>query len=137
MKITILPHMRIGEVQKAFHILFPYLKLEFYKNMSDVKLGRKMIETMQIPKAQVAVTNGQLDVSPDITVRQLESSIKKQFMLMAQVFRKSGNTWLQTTTTDDSTLRQLNQHGKEISEGNPNDIVNDPVDYDLDRDASH
>ena len=65
-----------------------------------------------------------------------EKIFKDQFSLAVQVFRRSGNLWLETTMTDNWTLRQQNEHGREISTDNKkNDLGKD--DYELSRDADH
>ena len=66
---------------------------------------------------------------------ELEKIFKDQFGLAVQVFRKSGNLWLETTMTDNWTLQQQNNHGKEISAGNNKNNVT--TDFDLNRDADH
>jgi hypothetical protein len=68
-------------------------------------------------------------------VKDLEKIFKDQFSLAMQVFRKSGNLWLETTMTDNWTLQQQNEHGREISTGKTTKDI--PDDFDLTRDASH
>jgi len=67
-------------------------------------------------------------------VIDLEKMFKNRFNLSAQVFRKSGNLWLETTMTDNWTLLQQNNHGREISTGKKNPDKAD--DFDLNRDAT-
>ena len=50
-----------------------------------------------------------------MTVNQLELLIFSKFGLAAQVFRKSGNVWLETSATDNWTLLQQNNEGAELS----------------------
>ncbi len=54
-------------------------------------------------------------VSEDQTVLEVEQFFKLHFNLNAQVFRKSGNNWLETTLTDSWTLKKQNQEGMELS----------------------
>ncbi|MEI9910895.1 MAG: hypothetical protein WDO71_15215 [Bacteroidota bacterium] len=51
-----------------------------------------------------------------MTVGQLEDIFQKQFGLQVQVSRRSGTLWLETTMTDNWTLKQQNDHGRELSE---------------------
>jgi hypothetical protein len=60
---------------------------------------------------------GDLVFSESTKVRELENDLREGFHLNAQVFRRSGNIWLETTMTDKWTLKQQNEHGKEISGG--------------------
>ena len=129
--------MLIGEVQKRFNSLFPYLKLEFYKSIQDIKNGMRMNEKKSIADGQQIIIDKKLDISPAMSVRALEKSFKDEFTLIAQVFRRSGNIWLQTTITDDWSLWHQNEHGKEITEGHQKNIKENPIDFDLDRDNLH
>jgi len=58
---------------------------------------------------------GELDIPDTLTVGELENLFMDRFGLSVQVFRRSGNLWLETTMTDNWTLKQQNDHGKEIS----------------------
>jgi hypothetical protein len=49
-------------------------------------------------------------------VSELENLFKRKYKLNIQVFRKSGNAWLETTVTDAWTLDKQNQEGIELSE---------------------
>jgi tyrosyl-tRNA synthetase len=60
-------------------------------------------------------------------VAELEGVFAKNFGLSVQVFRKSGNLWLQTTTTDNWTLAEQNQIAAEKYEANE-DSMPDPMD---------
>jgi hypothetical protein len=137
MRLKIKPAMQVAEVQQAFTKMFPYLKLEFYKSPGDVKAGRVMKGSMHIADLKAGVPESGIDVAPGMMVSELEGRFRDQFSLTVQVFRRSGNTWLQTTMTDDWTLQHQNEHGKEISEGIPDNKATDELDYDLDRDAAH
>lgn len=86
-----------------------------------------------IAEAQKKITEGSIEITGEMKVRELERALGKLFPLRAQVFRRSGNIWLETTMTDDWTLAQQNEHGREISASdNKKDAVED--DYDLNRD---
>jgi hypothetical protein len=50
------------------------------------------------------------------TVRVLEQLFLEQFGILAHVLRKSGNSWLETTKTEDWTLKRQNDEGKELSQ---------------------
>jgi hypothetical protein len=134
MKLDIRPDMQISEVQRKFNSQFPYLKLEFYKNRRDMSAGRLMNRSKQIGEAEEVITDSYLEIEPGMTVKELESNLAKIFTLSVQVFRKSGNTWLQTTMTDNWTLQRQNEHGKEISESE-GDKNREPGDFDLERDV--
>jgi hypothetical protein len=52
-----------------------------------------------------------------MTVSELESLLLQLFGLPVQVYRKSGNFWMETRMTRDWTLKQQNEHGKDIASG--------------------
>ena len=141
MLVHIFPSRLISEVQKEFNALFPFLKLEFFrhKNYAEPDYSAQSIipHNRKIAEGQAAITDGKIDITPDMKVIELENMLKKDFSLAAQVFRRSGNLWLETTMTDNWTLEQQNEHGKEISTPKVTDPNKDISDFDLTRDADH
>ena len=59
-------------------------------------------------------------VTQNETVSTLENELWKNFGLSAQVFRKSGNLWIETSLTDSWTLEQQNREGFEMSSSHKN-----------------
>lgn len=141
MRLNITPNRLISEVQKEFNAEFPFLKLEFYQNKGyqqpDFSANKILPHTRKIADAQSAITDGDMDVRADMKVKELEKAFKDEFALVVQVFRRSGNLWLQTSMTDNWTLGQQNEHGKEISGVQPDKEAIDSTDYDLTRDADN
>ena len=56
-----------------------------------------------------------IDISPSMTVRELENECEKLFGICLQVYRRSGNLWLETTMTENWTISHQNKSGSEIS----------------------
>ncbi len=139
MHLHIGPDRLISDIQKEFNNMFPFLKLEFFNNRSFSRSGfsaQKIIsQNRKIGDTQSGIVNANIEIGEQMKVNELESIFKNQFSLAVQVFRKSGNIWLETTMTDNWTLQQQNKHGREISTGNT--IINKAEDYDLNRDADH
>lgn len=137
MKLRIAPNRLISDVQKDFNNAFPFLKIEFFqKRMQQpaFTFQEMLPHNRRVVDGQTAITDGDIEISSTMTVKDLEEIFKEQFSLAVQVFRRSGNLWLETTMTDGWTLGLQNQHGKEISTINKKE--NPPGnDYDLDRDA--
>jgi hypothetical protein len=118
MKLHITPTRIIQEVQTEFNRTYPYLKLEFFDKScgyhrlpADAALDSCPYRQLNIPD----IPEGDVEISDRMTVYELESQLQDHFRLSAQVFRKSGNIWMETTRTDHWTLRDQNEHGKEIS----------------------
>ena len=51
-----------------------------------------------------------------MTVTDLEQNFSDVYGLSIQVFRKSGDVWLETTITDGWTLEKQNEQGKMLSQ---------------------
>ena len=107
----------VGEVQKDFTNAYPFLKLEFYRNTSGRRgstIRENLIKTVLLNVAGNH-KEGDIEITDSMTVGQLEQSFYDNFGMMVQVSRKSGPIWLETTMTDNWTLRQQNEHGRELS----------------------
>lgn len=139
MQLNIAPNRLIKDIQKEFNEIFPFLKLEFFKTKSFSRsefMAHQIIPSnRKIGEGQQEIIDGNIEVNENMKVKDLENIFKDRFRLAAQVFRKSGNLWLETTMTDNWTLQQQNDHGREIS--TVKNIKNRSEDFDLNRDAEH
>jgi hypothetical protein len=119
MKLLISGDRQIKDVQNDFSDGFAYLKIEFFKgngaairSAKDQPLYSPMYKIKDISRN---LQDGEIEVTESMTVKELEQKFKDQFNLGIQLFRKSGNLWLETTMTSSWTLQQQNTHGMEIS----------------------
>lgn len=138
MKLVINPTRLISDMQRDFSEMFPFLRLEvFLRRSRQVNENKRIISgDKRIGDAQSIPADGSIDIREDMKVQDLERAFLTDFGLNVQVLRCSGNLWLQTTMTDSWTLRQQNEHGREISTtGEVKE--NRSSDYDLERDADH
>ena len=139
MCLHIAPNRFISEIQMEFNKKFPFLKLVFFNknalSRSDYSASQLVTGNKKIGDLQVVITDGYLQLKDEMKVYELEDRLKKEFSLGTQVFRKSGNLWLETTMTDNWTLQQQNNHGREIS--TENNVKEKTQDFDLNRDADH
>ncbi|MES2679484.1 MAG: hypothetical protein V4635_06340 [Bacteroidota bacterium] len=117
--LTIQKGMKISTLQKKFNADFPFLKLEFFKHPHKVNRGNNKKDQVRSDSMLVAAISStkeaELVITADLTVAAVEQMIMDNFGLPVQVFRKSGRSWLETTLTDDWTLRKQNQEGLELS----------------------
>ncbi len=113
--MRIAPSKLISEVQSEFNGAFPFLKLEFFRHNTTAGHNAVSFSGKRVGDFQTAVTDGSLDIYPEMKVGELEKTLKDKFRLNAQVFRRSGKLWLQTTMTDHWTLQKQNEHGMELS----------------------
>ena len=109
------PDQPLSFLQKQFSDLFPYLKIECFKSPHQ-KNGGSTRRKMHTPETHLRSCMhgniyGTLSINPRMTVNMLEEHFRKEFNLNIQVFRASGNVWLETTATDSWTLKQQNEEG--------------------------
>lgn len=139
MNLHIAPNRLISDIQNEFNTVFPFLKIEFFNNKSlfraDFSSKQIIPSIRKIGDSQLSITDGIIEIDQEMKVSELEKLFRTQFNLAVQVFRKSGNLWLETTMTDNWTLQQQNNHGREISTSKI--IPKKADDYDLNRDADH
>jgi len=138
MRLLINAEKLIKDLRKEFSEAYPFLQLEFFNNEGARKTRYspfKKIEHEKILGDAGILKNhkGYIDIKDSTTVLELENVLMDEFGLSAQVFRKSGNIWLETTMTDDWSLKQQNDHGREITSSFEDE--NRPFnDFDLNRD---
>ena len=107
-------------LQKEFSKHFPFLKIEFFREPCIKGKGNskdKMITTSEtISSLQIKKHFGKISYTSSSTVAEVEEKFLSKFGLCMQVFRKSGNIWLETTSTDDWTLEQQNEEGRSLAQ---------------------
>ncbi len=119
MKITITDHRKIFAVQKEFSEMFPYLRLEFYSK--QYKRGNSLVKSLMkhisksIAECRTKNSSDNIEIQPQTTVSGLKQGFNDVYGLTAEVFRKSGNLWLEITDSTDQTLEQQNGEAKEMS----------------------
>jgi len=132
MIIEVKQNKTIADVQDNFCQFYPFLKLDFYKKTSGrigAVLRQKLIKTTLLNAAGNG-KEGELEISDSMTVGQLEKSFYDRFGMVVQVSRKSGTLWLETTMTDSWTLKQQNDHGRELSTPTTRILPDSEIDYD-------
>jgi hypothetical protein len=120
MTLTIDDNKKISAIQQEFTAMFPYLKLEFFKYAHKVHQGnpkKDMLNTNLILKQiRDKHANGKLEIKENMKVSDLETAFQTLFGISAQVFRKSAGSWIETSVTDDWTLKQQNDEGKDLND---------------------
>jgi hypothetical protein len=132
MKIELGTEKTIAEVQREFGTLFSALSLQFFTKKHEAYKGspakfmiqdtnQKLVEIEKHPHS------GSLYIEPEMPTWQLERLFEEAFGLHVQVFRKSGNTWLETSVSDDLTLETQNVKGLQSMRHHFDQV--DPLDY--------
>lgn len=116
MELIINNNTVLKQVQSEFNSLYPYLKIEFVA--TTPKSGAKLAKLL--PNStfrQVLHTNDdvRINVSGKRTVADVEKDFRDRTGLGIQLYRKSGNVWIETSLTDDWTLDRQNQSGEILS----------------------
>lgn len=107
MKLEITKETSVSDIKEKFSEHYPALKLEFYKEKSEDGINKKdaLDEAIQFKK------EANISIEKERSVADFEKDFWDNTGVAAQVFRQSGNIWLQTTRTDDWTLEQQNAQG--------------------------
>lgn len=120
MEIDINERTLLSDIRKAFKMEFPFLDLAFFgKAHSEGTANTKATQYEYGLAANIAGDphrEGLLKISGSYTVAEVEALFESQFGLHAQILRKSGNLYLQTTTSDSVSLMDLNQSSKDAAE---------------------
>jgi hypothetical protein len=133
-EISLNDHKTIDALQKQFNGAFPYLKIEFFKKPHREGQGTgpaSLYDTgMEVGRIRRAGGPGRLSVSSRMTVHAFEQQLREQCGLYVQVFRKSGNIWLETSATDNWTLEEQNEEGRSLAQHLRTEREN-PEDHDM------
>ena len=132
MILQIMKDRTVGELQQDFNQAYPYLKVDIFKviNGSGTAAIRERLTRNTRLSAAGKLKEGALGLNDYMTVGQLEKMFREQFGINIQVSRKSGPVWLETTVTDKWTLRQQNEHGRELAIPVKNVVPDDLADQD-------
>ncbi|MBP6812944.1 MAG: hypothetical protein KA138_15555 [Saprospiraceae bacterium] len=133
MQLNIASDKTMGQVQDEFTSFFPNLKLVFFTKAHDAYKGSPakflisghdtLLSTMSARVPASAVLLMELEMP----VWQFERLFENEYGLHVQVFRRSGNTWLETSVSDDLTLEE--QEAKAEASLVKNFEIVDPLDY--------
>ena len=133
MKLHLAPTMTIGQIQAEFAAFFPNLKPVFFTKPHAAYKGSpaKFIvsekDTLLSTLSAVIPENADLLLELEMPVWQVERLFENEYGLHMQIFRRSGNTWLETSVTDDMSLEQ--QEKKALDSLRHNFEFVDPMDY--------
>lgn len=114
------PERLISEIQQEFNSLYPFLKIELFAGEHGYRqpspLQGKLPRQLSLKLIASNMPIGDIELSDAMRVFELEEIFKERYGINLQVFRKSGNLWLETTVTDSWTLKQQNEYGRELTE---------------------
>ena len=134
MKIHVTGESTLKDIQKEFSSLFPNLKIEFFSKPHAAFEGssaKYLIKETDVTLNDIkgAKHDGWIYLEPDMLVWQIEKFFQDEFHLSVQVFRHSGNVWLETSRTDNLSLEEQNILGKRINMAGESPMEEQPYDY--------
>lgn len=119
MQLILYEQTRVKEIKKRFASSFPFLKLEFFRHNHRDQQSSFMEEKVSDGTLLAAATpyfkQGIFSFEPSMSVSEFEQRMQDEHGLPVQVFRKSGNIWLETIQTDNLELQEQNTMGEESS----------------------
>jgi hypothetical protein len=118
-KLYIEEQKTVQEIQQEFSRVFPYLKIEFFKRPHKKKELSPASDLaphhLKVGLLMKKAAGGTVQLPGTKSVLQLEDEFEKKFGLHVQVFRHSGNLWIETNLTDHWSLERQNEEGYELS----------------------
>lgn len=116
MKITVHYSTKTGTIKQAFSKIFPYLKIEFVKNEtnlnSETKFNNTILHNRFLGEINENLRQGIIQIKSDDKPASLEQSFRQQFGLPIQVYRKQKKQWILAVSPGDLTLYQQNEIAK-------------------------
>ena len=105
----------LAKLQNEFQAQFNNLKIEFYKASHQVGEGSSVREhldsNLTLQDCGYANDSSSFEINAEMSVEAFEKEFSEKFNLFVQVFRKSGNLSMQTTSTDHWSLKEQNRKG--------------------------
>lgn len=130
MELFITDSKTISQIQKEFSDEFPYLKLEFVELPVRIEKIHAKFKIHSADKKLLAIrkmrNEGTITLTGSVTVKELETIFWESYGLAVQIFRKSGNVWIETSLTDLWTLDRQNREGMEMSSSDKTTDTIDP-----------
>jgi uncharacterized SAM-binding protein YcdF (DUF218 family) len=121
-KIAISETTAISELKEWFSSCFPLLKIEIYSKKHDTGEGNSSSELIQnnAKLSELGYKGGAIDfvIFEDYSTNLAEHIFFSKLNINAQIFRLNKNTWIQTISTDNWTLKEQMIKAQEYQEGN-------------------
>ena len=111
----------LDEVQNGFNKLFPYLKVSFYSKFVGQSNEEKfkVIENLKkdfnsFLKGNSASNTLEFEITPNLSVSDLDKMFFDNFGLNVQIHRNSGRLWLNINATNSWSLEEQNKQGRDL-----------------------
>lgn len=123
MKLHIYRNTTLLEVKEHFTRYFPFLKLEFYiyrHHDEESPFNEEIYRGLYLEETSDFFKEGTIYFSPSTPVAELEQEFQIELGLAAKIFRKSSDSWEETTQTSHLSLGKQNHMGSASGRPQPN-----------------
>lgn len=107
----------LKQLKEEFQEKFPHLNINFYKKAHEASEGntneQMLDENLTIANVRTTQNEGEMSIDGHLKTSTFEQLLKEKYGINAQVFRKAGELWLQTTITDHWTLAEQERAAQE------------------------
>ncbi len=116
--IIIKDSQTLESIKSDFKNHFPHLKIEFFssKHLENEASPRTAIydDNLVLSDIRKNHTEGEMSIDGHLKTSTFEQNFNELFGVNVQVYRRSGNLWLQTITTDSWTLAEQERKGVQM-----------------------
>lgn len=120
--MLITDHKTLGQIQEEFNQQFPGLKIHFFRKSHGKYKGSSDEDMLPneslIGEIRHVHETKEFSINPKDSVAKIESMFHDIYGLNAQIYRRSKELWLQTSSTDDWTLEKQNLKGIHSTKSN-------------------
>jgi len=109
-------HKSVGDFQKGFSLMFPFLKIEFFKSMvGEGQVNSQKGNVLLPPNYILGKKEFTLNIDGSTTVAGLKAMLLEMTGVACQVYRKSGTIWIEVSLTEDWALERQNSEAELIN----------------------
>ena len=114
MNITANGTKSIRDVQEEFNLKYPYLKIEFYKDLNESK---EFIhpDTKLYTHRPIEAKTTKVVIKPTHTIEELRDKFSNTFGLIILILTQSGSTWAKASKTDYWSVEYQNEHAERLN----------------------
>lgn len=120
MHIEINDNTSLMEIRDVFNNYYPYLQINFYRKAHkkyEASPEKDLIDPHQtVGQLKKTHVSGLFEMTPKYKVSDVEKEFMVRFGLSVQILRMDQDKWVQTTGTDDFTLREMNELSRNSSD---------------------
>jgi hypothetical protein len=108
----------VGDIESAFQLLYPYLRVEFFKLTQITATNRtiKIASDSSLHSLADIGENHCVNVGDHRTVAEVIKDFELALGTTVKMSRRSGNVWIAISLTDSWTLRSQNSAGRNLSD---------------------